>query len=101
LPPIANLPLSCFAFITGRIRLPDAGSSILSNLVNRVGIAPFFLAHDNEHIILGTLASEAQRTVARPAVLDTLRHHMTDIEVFREPLRSLAADIDYRFDRLR
>jgi hypothetical protein len=98
LPPVAGVPLSQIVFVTGRLREPTNASTFRSSVLQRIGIAPFLIAHDDSRIILGALSSAARLRTNHGSVLEELQSDLVEIEILRGPLETLRAVVDFRFE---
>ena len=92
------------AFVHAQLRPGADGEAVLATLLNEARIAPFLYATDGRSILFAVLAAEAAlpptSNPPRTSAFAVLQASTSEIVTIREPLRTLARVIDFRFDAL-
>jgi hypothetical protein len=96
-------------FVCGKPKDPEKLQELFHDLVNAdvCNAKPFLLAGDDSSVLmaglgidLGAVKDAPPDIMPRGNILRTMTSHLTDIEVFREPLASLRTHVAHRYDRL-
>lgn len=88
-------------FVTGALSPHRSAREFFSSLVTCVRVHPFLFVYDGTRVLFATLSpAPASLAEGRESIADVLRQHLIKIEVVREPISSLSAVVDHRYDRL-
>lgn len=101
LPPIAGRRIERVVFVTGLPRSGGSGEELLRSLVEEAGVHPFLFARDRRRVLFATLAPlPLAPATPRPSILGLVERRLSNIEIVREPVASLHAVVDHRYDGL-
>lgn len=93
--------------VVGKPKGPDPPSGILTDLVTECNVRPILIAGDEGSMIVaslgigvGAVGDAPEDTRPRSSVIKTMSRHLKEIEVIREPLKSLKLPVAHRYDLL-
>jgi hypothetical protein len=102
-----DLNFSYVLFVVGKLRQASGLPDLFHDLVSVCGVSPFLVAGNESSVLLAGLATGLESTkdtssavVPQRHVLQAVTNHITNVELFREPLSSLRIPVSHRYDRL-
>lgn len=104
-PSVQGQQIQRVVLIQGHLREDRRPQGLLHQLLEDCRVTPFLLATDWKSVLLGALspfpAAPGTSTPSdRSSVSYVLQSYLQSIEVFREPVTSLASQVNHRYDRL-
>jgi hypothetical protein len=102
-----GLNFSNVLFIVGKLKQAGGMPDLFRDLASKCGVNPFLAAGDDSSVIIAGVSISQELTkdpsavvFPRRHVIPTIGNHITNIELFREPLTSLRVHLSHRYDRL-
>jgi len=104
IPSFRGRRLTGVAWIHGDLIRAGAASGLFRALVEGSRVRPFLFVSDGSQALIGAVSQspppEDSTFRGREAVVGTLKAHLSNIDVVREPFESLNVGLNHRYDRL-